>query len=208
MPAYAADCETGRVIEAGLTGFAAIILAGGQAARLGGADKASIEIDGRTLLDRALESVIDASEVVVVGHQVPTDRPATFVLEDPRHGGPAAGLLTGRDSLLRTFPTLAVLAVDMPHLTSSTFRRLHDAAVGHEGAALVGADGRRQLAYVLETARLDAVRPDREAQHGLSIRALLEPFDLADVAQIGREAADIDTWTDLRDVGSDANDLR
>lgn len=192
------------MIEAGLTAFAAIILAGGQAARLGGVDKASIEIDGRTLLDRALESVIDASEVVVVGHPVPTDRPVTFVLEDPRHGGPAAGLLTGRDSLLRRFPTLAVLAVDMPHLTASTFRRLHEAAVGHEGAALVGADGRRQLTYVLETARLDAVRPDREGQHNLSIKALLAPFDLAEVPQVGREAQDIDTWTDLRDAAAES----
>lgn len=190
------------MIEAGLSAFAAIILAGGQATRLGGADKASIEIDGRSLLDRALESVIDASEVVVVGHAVPTDRPVTFVLEDPRHGGPAAGLLTGRDCLLRRFPTLAVLAVDMPHLTASTFRRLHEAAVGHEGAALVGSDGRRQLAYVLETGRLDAVRPDREGQHNLSIKALLAPFDLAEVAQVGREALDIDTWTDLRDAAS------
>lgn len=190
------------MIEAGLSAFAAIILAGGQATRLGGADKASIEIDGRSLLDRALESVIDASEVVVVGHAVPTDRPVTFVLEDPRHGGPAAGLLTGRDCLLRRFPTLAVLAVDMPHLTASTFRRLHEAAVGHEGAALVGSDGRRQLAYVLETGRLDAVRPDREGQHNLSIKALLTPFDLAEVAQVGREALDIDTWTDLRDAAS------
>lgn len=188
------------MIRAGLSGFAAIILAGGQAARLGGADKATIEIDGRTLLDRALESVMDASEVVVVGHQVPTDRPVTFVLEDPRHGGPSAGLLTGRDSLLRQFPTLAVLAVDMPHLTTGTFRRLHEAAVGRQGAALVGGDGRRQLTFVLETAHLDAVRPDREAQHGMSIRTLLAPFDLADVPAVGQEAEDIDTWADLRDA--------
>lgn len=191
------------MIELGLSGFAAVILAGGQAARLGGADKASIELGGRSLLERALDAVVDAGEVVVVGHQVPTERPATFVLEDPRHGGPAAGLLTGRDSLLRRFPTIAVLAVDMPHLTSSTFRRLHDAAVGHEGAVLTR-DGRRQLAFVVETARLDAVRPDREAQHGLAIRALLDQLDLVDVASVGPEARDIDTWSDLRDLASEA----
>jgi len=191
------------VIELGLSGFAAVILAGGQAARLGGADKAGIELGGRSLLDRALDAVVDAGEVVVVGHQVPTERPATFVLEDPRHGGPAAGLLTGRDSLLRRFPTIAVLAVDMPKLTSSTFRRLHEAAVGHEGAVLTQ-DGRRQLAFVVETDRLDAVRPGREEQHGLSIRALLEPLDLVDVPAIGSEARDVDTWTDLRDLAAEA----
>lgn len=192
------------MIEMGLSGFAAVVLAGGQGSRLGGADKASIEIDGRTLLDHALDAVIDASEVVVAGHQVPTDRPVTFVREEPRFGGPAAGLLTARDVLLRRFPTIAVLAVDMPRLTSGTFRRLHEAAVGHEGAILTDADGRRQLAFVVETARLDAVRPDHEGQHGLSIRALLAPVDLAEVAPLGDEGRDIDTWTDLRDVSGDS----
>ena len=191
------------MIELGLSGFAAVILAGGQASRLGGADKATIELGGRSLLERAIDAVVDAGEVVVVGQQVPTERPVTFVLEDPRFGGPAAGLLTGRDSLLRRFPTIAVLAVDMPHLTSSTFRRLHEAAVGHEGAVLTR-DGRRQLAFVVETERLDAVRPDREAQHGLAIRALLEPLDLVDVASVGPEARDVDTWSDLRDLASEA----
>jgi len=188
------------VIEQGLAGFAAIVLAGGQGSRLGGVDKASIEVDGRPLLEHALDAVVDASEVVVVGHPVPTDRPVTFVREEPRFGGPAAGLLTGRDVLLRRFPTIAVIAVDMPRLHSGTVRRLHEAAVGHEGAVLADADGRRQLAFVVETARLDAVRPDHEGQHGLSMRALLAPLDLVDVAPVGEEARDIDTWTDLRDV--------
>jgi molybdopterin-guanine dinucleotide biosynthesis protein A len=188
------------VIEPGLSGFAAVVLAGGRAARLGGADKASIELHGRTLLEHALDAVIDASEVVVVGHHVPTDRPVTFVLEDPKYGGPVAGLLTGRDALLRRFPTIAVFAVDMPFLTATTFRRLHDAAVGHEGAVLVGEDGRRQLAFVVETARLDEVDPGLEGRHGMAIRALLEGVDLVEVAAVGQEARDIDSWTDLRDL--------
>jgi molybdopterin-guanine dinucleotide biosynthesis protein A len=195
------------VIERGLSGYAAIVLAGGQGSRLGGVDKASIEVDGRPLLEHALDAVVDASEVVVVGHPVPTERPVTFVREEPRFGGPAAGLLTGRDMLLRTFPTLAVLAVDMPRLHSGTFRRLQEAAVGHEGAVLADADGRRQLAFVVETARLDAVRPDHEGQHGLSVRALLAPLDLVAVAPVGDEARDIDTWSDLRDIASQGPSL-
>ncbi|GAA1508572.1 molybdenum cofactor guanylyltransferase [Nocardioides humi] len=195
------------VIELGLSGFAAVVLAGGRGSRLGGFDKASIEVDGRTLLEHALDAVVDAGEVVVVGHQVPTERPVTFVVEEPRYGGPAAGLLTGRDVLLRTFPTIAVLAVDMPRLTPGTFRRLHEAAVGHEGAVLADGAGRRQLAFVVETARLDAVRPDHEGQHGLSVRALLEPLDLVEVAPAGGEARDIDTWSDLRDVASEGPSL-
>ena len=188
------------MIEPGLTSFAAVILAGGQATRLGGADKASIEVDGRTLLEHALDAVIDAAEVVVVGHQVPTDRPVTFVVEDPQYGGPVAGLLTGRDNLLRRTPSLAVLAVDMPRLSAGTFRRLYDAAVGHDGAVLVDPDGRRQLAFVVSTARLDAVRPDREEQHGRALHQLLAPLDLAEVSSTGAEHRDIDSWTDLRDL--------
>ena len=120
-----------------LSGFAAVLLAGGRAARLDGCDKASVEIDGRTLLTHALDAVIDASEVVVVGEAVPTDRAVTFVLEDPRFGGPVAALLTGVDAMLRRTPTVAVLAVDMPRVTAHTLRRLHESVAGHDGSVLV-----------------------------------------------------------------------
>jgi molybdopterin-guanine dinucleotide biosynthesis protein A len=192
------------VIEPGLTSFAGIVLAGGQATRLGGADKASIEMRGRTLLEHTLDAVIDAGEVVVVGQQVPTERPVTFVVEDPQYGGPVAGLLTGRDSLLRTFPSLVVLAVDMPFVTAATVRRLHEAAVGHDGAVLASPEGRRQLAFVVDTVRLDEVRPDREAQHGHPLWPLLEPLDLVVVPALAREHRDVDTWTDLRDLADDS----
>ena len=191
------------MIEPGLTSFAAIVLAGGQAARLGGADKATIEIRGRSLLEHALDAVIDAAEVVVVGPQVPTERPATFVVEDPRYGGPVAGLLTGRDSLLRSFPWLAVLAVDMPFLTATTIRRLHEAAVGHDGAVLVDPDLRRQLAFVVDTARLAEVEPGFEARHGHPVSTLLDALDLVAVPALGREHRDVDSWTDLRDLAED-----
>ncbi|MBC9734326.1 molybdenum cofactor guanylyltransferase [Nocardioides marmotae] len=183
-----------------LESFCAVVLAGGRAARLGGADKATVEVAGRTLLAHALDAVVDAAEVVVVGDPVPTERPVTFVRESPRYGGPVAALLTGRDALLRSTPTLAVLAVDMPHVTPWTLRRLHEAAAGRDGAALVGPDGRRQLALVLDLARLDEVRPDHEGQHGAALHRLLAPLDLSAVPAEGREHRDVDSWADLRDL--------
>lgn len=196
----------GPVNPVPLESFCAVVLAGGQAIRLGGFDKASVELDGRSLLAHALEAVIDAAEVVVVGEQVPTDRPVTFVVESPRFGGPVAGLLTGVDALLRRTPWVAVLAVDMPWVGAGTLRRLHEAAAGHDGAVLVDPDGRRQLAFVVDRTRLDAVRPDHEGQHNHPLHRLLARLDLAEVAATGLEHRDIDTWADLRDLADEPAD--
>jgi len=182
--------------------FNAVVLAGGTAARLGGVDKASVEHQGRTLLSWVLDAVVDAGEVVVVGDAVPTERPVTFTREDPRHGGPVAALLTGRDALLTDRPWLVVLACDMPYLTLSTVRRLRDAGEGRDGAVLVGPDGRRQLAFAVGTEALDGVRPGHEAQHGAALQPLLARLELAEVASVGDEHRDVDTWTDLRDLSS------
>jgi molybdopterin-guanine dinucleotide biosynthesis protein A len=180
--------------------FAAIVLAGGRAVRMDGADKASVEHGGVSLLELAINAVIDADEVVVVGDPVPTTRPVTFCRESPRFGGPVAALLTGYDALERRPRTLGVLAVDMPRVTPWTFRRLQEAAAGHDGAFLTDRDGRRQLAGVLDTDRLDGVRPDHERQHGMSMHRLLADLDLAGLPPVGDEGRDVDTWADLRDL--------
>ena len=190
---------------ADLDGYGAVVLAGGRATRLGGFDKASAEIGGRTLLEHALDAVVDAAEVVVVGEQVPTERPVSFVLESPRWGGPVAALLTGFDLLLSRTRIVVVVAVDMPHLTHHTIRRLCAAVDGdgdgaRDGAVLVGPDGRRQLALALRRDRLDDVRPGLEEQHGMAVRRLLADLDLAEVEAVAEEHRDVDTWADLRDL--------
>ena len=188
---------------ADLDTYGAVVLAGGRASRLGGFDKASVEIGGRTLLELALDAVIDAAEVVVVGEQVPTERPVSFVLESPRWGGPVAALLTGYDLLLRPGRLVVVIAVDMPHVTHRTIRRLCAGAAERDGAVLVGPDGRRQLALALRRERLDGVRPDLEGQHGMAVHTLLSDLDIAEVAAVEDEHRDVDTWEDLRDLRGD-----
>ena len=64
------------------SGFAAVVLAGGTAARLDGADKAGVELAGRTLLEHVLDAVAAAQ---AAGGKVETggaalDRPGNFVL--------------------------------------------------------------------------------------------------------------------------------
>ncbi len=180
--------------------FAAVVLAGGRSSRLDGADKAGIEVAGRTLLATTLDAVVDANEVVVVGDPVTTERPVTFTREDPRHGGPAAALLTGVDALLRPTRLVVVTAVDMPRLTAATLARLRGAATGRDGAVLVGPDGRRQLVLALDRSRLAEVRPSYEEQHDLPVHRLLARLDLAALPAVGEEHRDVDTWADLRDL--------
>jgi molybdopterin-guanine dinucleotide biosynthesis protein A len=199
--------------DLGAAGFSGVLLAGGTAARMDGIDKASIELGGRTLLEICLDAFLDADEVVVVGPRtVRTTRPVTFTREDPPQGGPVAGLLTGVDMLLRPAQLIGVLAVDMPHVSARTFRRLREATAGdaghdashdvsHDGAFLHDPSGRRQLCGVLRADALSRVRPDLEGQHGMALRTLLADLDLAEVAAVGDEARDIDTWADLRDLG-------
>jgi molybdopterin-guanine dinucleotide biosynthesis protein A len=173
------------------------VLAGGTGARLGGADKASLDLSGRPLLDWVLDATDGAVEVVVVGDPAPTRRPVRFVREEPPGGGPAAGLLAGRDALTAPVGAVLVLACDMPRVDAATVARLRAAAAGRDGAALVGPDGRRALAMVLDLARLDAVRPTRGEAHGMALRRLLAPLDLVAVDAVGDEHRDVDTWVDL-----------
>lgn len=183
--------------------LAAVVLAGGTAARLGGADKAAIEYAGRTFLEHALAAVAAAGEVVVVGDQVPTSRPVTFVREDPPLGGPVAGLLAGRRALACDPELLLMLAVDMPRVTAETVSRLVDASTGHDGAVLVDQHGRRQLVFAVRPGPLAAAAPSDA--HGHSVRALLAPLELAEVPARGDEARGVDDWEDLRELRDGAS---
>lgn len=186
-----------------LTRVAAVVLAGGTSSRLGGADKASIELDGVTLLERALAATMTAMEVVVLGDQVPTTRPVTWTMEDPRGGGPAAGLLAALGRFVQPPALVQVLAVDMPRVTAGTFARLGDALAADpraDGALLVDGTGRRQPLCGLyrREALLRAAPAAVEDWHGLAIHHLLATLRLLEVAAYGGEERDVDTWEDLR----------
>jgi molybdopterin-guanine dinucleotide biosynthesis protein A len=170
-----------------------------------GVDKASIELDGVTLLERALAATMAAVEVVVVGAEVPTSRPVTWTREDPAGGGPAAGLLAGLERFSRPPDLVCALAVDMPKVDGGTVARLTWAVESDpaaDGAVLVDPDGRRQpLAAVYRLSALQAARPaSREDEHGLAVRRLVGAFRLVDVPAVGDEARDVDSWSDLHDL--------
>ena len=181
--------------------WSAVVLTGGTAARMAGADKAALEVDGATLLERALVATAAAGEVVVVGSPAPTSRPVTWTREEPPGGGPAAGLLAGIDALRRPSELVAVLAVDMPRVTGATFGRLVAALRDDaDGVLLVDEGGRRQLLCgVYRTGALHSARPATSADEvGLPVRRLLGPLRLVEVPAVADEARDVDTWEDLR----------
>lgn len=178
----------------------ALLLTGGTAVRLDGTDKASLEIGGKTLLERALESLAESEEIVVVGEEVPTSRPVTFRREDPPGGGPAAGVLAGLSGFAARPELVVVLAVDMPWVSADTVRRLRQ-AVTADGAQLVDGEGNRQhLCGIYRTSVLLDRAASPEDEHGLSMGCLLAGLDLAEVPEAEGESRDVDTWADVRDV--------
>ncbi|MEU6326192.1 DUF6457 domain-containing protein [Streptomyces sp. NPDC047049] len=118
------------------TAYDTIVLAGGAARRLGGADKPALSVGARPLLDRVLAACPDAAITVVVGPHRPTTRAVVRALEDPPGGGPLAAL----DAGLRhtTAPTVLVLSADLPFLTTAAVQGLLAAATGTPGDAGAG----------------------------------------------------------------------
>ena len=176
------------------------MLSGGSAVRFQGADKASIEIAGITMLEHVLGALAEVPEVVVVGDEVLTSRPVSFVREDPPGGGPAAGLLAGLAGFPRPPRLVVVLAVDMPLVTTATVSRLMLSAE-EDGALLVDEDGRRQyLCAVYRSEALLEAAPTLEEHHGLPMRSLVAGLQLAEVPALAWEARDVDTWDDLTEL--------
>ena len=181
-----------------------VVLSGGTAARFQGADKASMEVGGLTLLEHVLSALAEVPEVVVVGDELVTSRPVTFLREDPAEGGPAAGLLAGLGGFPRPPRLVVVLAVDMPRVTSATVRRLVEAVDvdgDSDGALLIDEGGRHQyLCAVYRTAALLTAAPPLEEQHGLPMKRLVDGLRLVEVSALAGESRDVDTWDDLLEL--------
>ena len=79
-----------------------LVLAGGLARRMGGGDKALIEIGGRTILDRVLQTMTPQCERIILNANGDLSRFARFGLsvvpdDIPDFAGPLAGILAGLD---------------------------------------------------------------------------------------------------------------
>ncbi|TDU77124.1 molybdopterin-guanine dinucleotide biosynthesis protein A [Streptomyces sp. KS 21] len=180
--------------------YDAIVLAGGAARRLGGADKPALHVGGRALLDRVLDACTDAGTTVVVGGRRPTSRPVRWTREDPPGAGPLAALDAGLRQT--TAELVLVLSADLPFLDRATVRALLDSA-GGDGALLRDPTGRDQplvAAYRAEPLRREIalLATEHGGLSGLPLRALTAELDLARVTGSAPLASfDCDTWDDL-----------
>ncbi|MEU3662073.1 NTP transferase domain-containing protein [Streptomyces sp. NPDC032940] len=181
--------------------YDAVVLAGGAARRLGGADKPGLRVGGRALLDRVLAACAGARTTVVVAEPRPTARPVTWAREEPPGGGPLAALAAG---LRRTTAEhVVVVSADLPFLAGPAVERLTAAlaASDADGVLLTDADGRDQplvAAYRASALRrgLTAVAGDRGELTGLPLRRLTAGLRLTRVPD-AVASFDCDTWDDI-----------
>lgn len=136
--------------------IAGLILAGGRATRMGGRNKAEIELGGQTLLART----IDRARPQVGRLLLNANRdPASFaryglpVLADTigDHWGPLAGILAGLDHLRDSWPQIRWLAsfpTDSPFFPENLVTRLAEAISGQE-IAMATSRGRPEPVFSL-----------------------------------------------------------
>ncbi|MBI1351897.1 MAG: NTP transferase domain-containing protein [Actinomycetales bacterium] len=127
---------------AGMRGeWSAIVLTGGTAVRLGGIDKATIQLGPKTALEHLLTSLPAQVPVVIAGPPTPTPRDVLFAAEDPPQGGPVAGLAAASAAVSTS--VTAIVAVDMPW-AGPLLARLVDELADADVIVPVDADDRRQ----------------------------------------------------------------
>ncbi|MFG2051587.1 molybdenum cofactor guanylyltransferase [Micromonospora sp. NPDC048935] len=97
--------------------YAAVVLAGGSARRMGGVDKPALPVGGRPMRLRVLAAVSDARPRVLVGPVDAVPEGVRVTREDPPGGGPVAAAAAGLALLDPDTTRVALLAADLPLLT-------------------------------------------------------------------------------------------
>jgi molybdopterin-guanine dinucleotide biosynthesis protein A len=126
------------------TNLTVLILAGGQATRMGGDDKGLIDCAGRPMIEHVLEKITPLTASILISANRNLDRYADYgypVLRDQRsdYPGPLAGIESGLSACTTDF--LWILPCDAPAFSSDLLDRL-TAACGNTGiSAAVPDDG-------------------------------------------------------------------
>lgn len=174
--------------------FETVILAGGRALRLGGADKPALTVGGESLLGSVIAAAAGsgAQRVIVVGPArpqpgagpasdpgiapSPTAPPVTFVQEAPAQGGPGPALRRGLREV--SAPVVVLLAADLPFLAASHVRWLRSALSGEpHTAGVVMLDDGGQPQWLTSCWRAGRLGEAATAYRGKSLHRLLMPLE-------------------------------
>lgn len=110
----------------------AVILAGGEARRMGGGDKTLIQLGGKPILQHILDRLIHQSDQVIINANGDLERFKRFglpVIADQLEGflGPLAGILAGLDAAASLYPDkthVISLAGDTPFIPIDLVERM------------------------------------------------------------------------------------
>jgi molybdopterin-guanine dinucleotide biosynthesis protein A len=112
-----------------------LLLAGGESRRMG-RSKALLEVEGTTLIEWLAERLAPGFEELRVAAREASQLPPGLrprLVADTRPGaGPLAGIEAGLAAA--RYPTVVVVACDMPYVTLELTGRLVEAAQGHDAA--------------------------------------------------------------------------
>lgn len=182
---------------------AAVILGGGRARRLDGADKAAVEVAGGPLVDRVYAAVRACDPVIAVGPATLARAGLRVVREEPPWSGPAAAVAAGVAALPADGAADAetwLLACDLPR--AGELVALVDAIpIPRDSDAVVATDGDGRMQWLAGRYRIAALRralSTRGSFDGVSMRDLLAPLRLTPVP-VGDAALDLDTWDAIAD---------
>lgn len=187
-----------------------IIVAGGEGRRMGGVDKATLELHGIRFIDHLLRDLakITTDKVIVVTprEDLGLSEHVLRCSEDPPLGGPVAGIDAAMK--LSTAEYVAVIAVDAPY-SARALIPLKETLLAHPDASAAVIDSEGFLQPLCALWRRDdlcvALRAVAAAAGGSvrdqSVRAVLRaaPAELLPVPAMGVEK-DVDTPADLEDL--------
>lgn len=160
--------------------IAAAILAGGRATRMGGADKALLEVGGTRIVDRQVAALAPlVAEVLVVGGPMSAER----AVAGARHVAdlqPGRGPLAGIEAAFRACDAdaLLVLGCDLPFLDEKLLQTVRDHAPEKQ-ACVPRVDGRAQALHARYSRTILPAVERRLAASQLRLLALLDELDVA-----------------------------
>ena len=163
----------------------AVVLAGGRGRRMK-ADKARLDVGGRTLLEHVLAQVEPLFDEVLVSLSPGQDAPPlpaasrARAVHDARPGlGPIGGLLAGLKAA-RT-EACAVVACDIPDIDMALLRSLAEAAADAEIAVPVGPSGLYEPLFAVYRR---SIIPAIESLLGRGERSLLPLYETCRTAMV------------------------